>query len=438
MAGDGTLYQRKPGSNWYWIYNTGEKIINKKGKEVYEQIWYDLETTDKKEAKDKRDNIKADIVKKGRYDKVSNDTFGKWLDTWLDQIEKPKIEQSTYDFYEYIIRVHIKPKLGATLLKKLHPEELQKFFNQKRTEKKLSKKKDEKGNYIPSNDLLSKRTLKGIETVVYMALTKAVGMRKIPDNPMTGLDRIEYKRENVKYMTTDQVADFLDKIKDDPLYNIFITVFGSGVRLSELVALKHDDIDFDKEVIRIDKGAVEVKTYAKEGPKTEIIVKNPKSEKGKRTIPIPNDVILALQRQKELQQKEGVEWEKQRLKEQKEREEKPNKKSKRKYIRPEYFKSGYVFTRKDGHRYTPNYLSKYFLELTRKYGFEGLTFHTQRHSYASMLLEAGENLKVIQENLGDATLQVVSDTYTHVAEKLKKKAAEKLNGFTNKKQTEAR
>jgi integrase len=50
-----------------------------------------------------------------------------------------------------------------------------------------------------------------------------------------------------------------------------------------------------------------------------------------------------------------------------------------------------------------------------------------------MLLEGGEDMKVIQKNLGDATLQVVSDTYTHVAEALKRKAADKLNGVSKKK-----
>lgn len=49
-----------------------------------------------------------------------------------------------------------------------------------------------------------------------------------------------------------------------------------------------------------------------------------------------------------------------------------------------------------------------------------------------MLLEMGEEMKTIQENLGDSTLQIVSDTYTHVADELKARAAKKLNGFTQR------
>jgi integrase len=68
----------------------------------------------------------------------------------------------------------------------------------------------------------------------------------------------------------------------------------------------------------------------------------------------------------------------------------------------------------------------------QQHGYDGLTFHKQRHSYASMLLENDVDMKTIQENLGDSTLKVVSDTYTHVAEKLKKQAVDKLNGFSKK------
>jgi integrase len=429
---DGILYQRTPTSKCYFIYYTGEKDEN--GKPI--RPWIDLETTDKKEAKEKIKNIRADLARKGRYDPPTDQTVSEWLDFWLDEIVNPNLKSinqhnekgsSTYDFYEYLIRLHLKPKLGKIPLKKLTPEEIQKFLNQKRTEKKLSRKKDDKDNYIPSNELLSKRTLHGIEDVLSRALKKAVALRKIPDNPMIAIDRTKYKREKVKYMDMEQVAEFLDKISYDQWYFVFLTTLGTGIRLSELSALKWDDVDLVNKTIRIDEGRVEVKTHEKEGPKTKIITKDPKSDKGKRVIPLPDDVVIGLKKWREIQIQERWDWEKKRLKE--EEYYKEGKFVNRKYKREEYCQSGYVFTKKDGYPPRPDRLSKHFLELTRRHGLEGLSFHKQRHSYASMLLEAGEDMKVIQENLGDSTLQVVSDTYTHVAEKLQRKAAEKLNGF---------
>jgi integrase len=429
MAGDGTLFQRKSDSKCYFIYNTGEKTV--KGK--YKQKWIDLETTDKNAAKEKIKLLRADLVKKGRIDEPSKQTFGEWLTFWLNEVEKPKIEESTYDFYEGLIRVHIKPKLGLIPLKELQPETLQRFFNQKRTEKKLSQKKDIKGNYIPTDKPISSRTVKGIADIVTMALNKAVGMRKIPENPLIGLDRIKHKNPEVKYMTSEQVIEFLEKVRYDPWYALFVTDLGTGLRRGEIAALKWDNVDLENKIIRVENSRVKVNTYAEEGPKSKIITKDTKTEKGKRTVPLPDDVVIALKKWKQMQIQDMWAWEQKRLKEQALQKAKPWKKPKRKHPRPVYQKSGYVFTHEDGRPVTPGYLSKYFLKLMKKHGYEGLTFHKQRHSYVSMLLEAGTDMKVIQENLGDATLKIVADTYAHVAEKLKRQAANKLNGFTKSK-----
>jgi site-specific recombinase XerD len=106
---------------------------------------------------------------------------------------------------------------------------------------------------------------------------------------------------------------------------------------------------------------------------------------------------------------------------------------KRKHPRLPYQKSGYVFTFEDGRSVTPDHLTKHFAKLLKKHGYEGFSFHKQRHSFVTMLLENGEDMKTIQEMLGDSTMKIVSDTYSHVVEKLKTRAANKLSGFTKAK-----
>ncbi len=436
MAGEGTLFQRKSNSKWYWVRSTGWDPALNDGKGGYGREWIDLETTDKNEAKENKIKKQAELVTKGRINKPTKQTFGEWLAFWLDEIIKPKtIDQptSTYDYYECLIRIHIKPKLGSKLLKDIDPETLQKFFNQLRLEKKLSKKKDTKGNYIPSNEPLSTRTLRGVQDIISMSLDKAVGMRKILDNPFVGLDKIQYKRGEVAYMTTEQVADFLDKIKYDPWYAVYVADFGTGLRRSEIAALKWDKIDLENKTLTVENAKVKLNTYAKEGPKTKLVTKGTKSKKGIRTIPLPDDVVEALKKWREIQIKDIWHWESKRHKEEAELKAKPWKKPKRKHPRQPYQKTGYVFTFEDGRPVTPDHLTKHFLKLMRQHGYEGMTFHKQRHSYATMLLENDVDMKTIQEQLGDATMKVVSDTYTHVAEKLKKQAADKLTGFSKKK-----
>lgn len=62
-----------------------------------------------------------------------------------------------------------------------------------------------------------------------------------------------------------------------------------------------------------------------------------------------------------------------------------------------------------------------------------MNFHGLRHSYATALLQTGEHPKVVQELLGDSTIRVVLDTYSHVTPGLKERAAGKLEGLFDKK-----
>ncbi|MBC7347369.1 MAG: tyrosine-type recombinase/integrase [Clostridia bacterium] len=74
----------------------------------------------------------------------------------------------------------------------------------------------------------------------------------------------------------------------------------------------------------------------------------------------------------------------------------------------------------------------------RKAGLEGVNLHALRHTYATRLLELGEDLKVVQELLGHARIAITADLYAHVSPKLKRDAVAKLNGtLTAKKKPSA-
>lgn len=409
MGGEGSLFQRKKDHKYYLILSDGYDPTLRGGKGGYRQKWIDLETTDEKEAKRKQKLILREIEAKGRYDAPSKESFGEWLDFWLEEIKRPNIKPTTYDDYEFIIRVHIKPLLGSIPLKKLTPEILQEFYNTKRKEKRLSNKFDENGNRLPSDKPLSIRTIQKIQMIIRASLQKALAMRKIPENPDAFIDRITYKQPKAKYLNSKQISELLEKIENDMWYDAYLTVLGSGVRLGELAALRWDDIDFDGMKIKIDESAVTVKTHSEEGKRQQVIFQEPKSETSKRIVPVPSDVTEALKKRKA------------RLKEELLRMGKKLK------------KDDFVFMWPDGRPVRPEYLSHHFIKLANRYGFQGITLHKLRHSYASMLLENGEDLKVIQENLGHSSIDVTADIYAHVVDKLKEKAAMKIEGFSKKK-----
>ena len=63
----------------------------------------------------------------------------------------------------------------------------------------------------------------------------------------------------------------------------------------------------------------------------------------------------------------------------------------------------------------------------KKYNIPDIRFHDLRHTFASLLLEAGESLKVIQELLGHSSINTTMDIYTHITKQGKANAVNKLD-----------
>jgi len=168
-------------------------------------------------------------------------------------------------------------------------------------------------------------------------------------------------------------------------------------------------VDFDNYLIHVKESVHLVKTGDKKGPKTRLLVQPPKSEKGRRRIPLPGDVTAELRKLKKKQAELKL------------------------MLGQAYQDQGYVFTWEDGRMVDPCYLSKRFKKLIRAAGREDVSFHGLRHSYASALLAAGEHPKVVQELLGHATVGMTLDLYSHVAPDLKEKAAGRMNEILQRK-----
>jgi integrase len=65
--------------------------------------------------------------------------------------------------------------------------------------------------------------------------------------------------------------------------------------------------------------------------------------------------------------------------------------------------------------------------LSERAGLPELTLYSLRHTCATLLLLADVNPKIVSERLGDASIQLALDTYSHVLPTMQKRAAEKMN-----------
>lgn len=359
------------------------------------------------EALEKRERAK-EAARKGAYVKPTNLLFGEWLDTWMTDYVRIKVAPTTYDNYEIWIENHIKPYLGHYTLIELSadPDIIQKFYINRLNAKPLNGR----------GEKLSKRSVEYMHTLIRSSLEQAVKSGKILRNPadLTEPPRVEEKE--AVYMPVSMFNDFLKKIYSDRWFTAFVVTFASGLRLSELVALKWNKygIGLDEasnriSFIRVTESVARIKNRERKSenePKTIKIKKKPKSKKGIRDIPLPAEVGELLDR-----------W---RIRQEEEKRMAGNL----------YNDRGYIFAWEDGRPVEAGTLSKHFKKLIRQHGFpEKITFHKLRHSFATALLENGESLKTVQELLGHATIGTTGDIYSHVTERMKQKAAATIGGL---------
>jgi integrase len=91
--------------------------------------------------------------------------------------------------------------------------------------------------------------------------------------------------------------------------------------------------------------------------------------------------------------------------------------------------SGWVFTKEDGFPLRRGWASEHFGTPVQKAGLPPVRFHDRRHGRATMLLAAGQPIKVISEILGHSTSAFTVDVYTEVAEELAESAAAAIAAF---------
>ncbi len=129
----------------------------------------------------------------------------------------------------------------------------------------------------------------------------------------------------------------------------------------------------------------------------------PKTEKSRRTVPVPRSAVAALREHRkrlaEEQLAAGPLWE----------------------------RAGLVFTSEIGTALEPRNVLRRFEALAERAGLSGVHLHTLRHSAASFLLAASTHTKVVQEHLGHSSYAITADIYSHVAPVQQREAADRLD-----------
>jgi len=383
--GEGCISQRKDGT-WCAVVTVGWKENGKpKQKFFYGKT---------------REEVNQKLIKtlseiqQGTFVEPAKITVGKWLDTWLKEYARPHIRPSTWQNYEMVIRVHINPAIGGFQLKQLQPAYLQKMYNDLREHGRV----DKQGG-------LSPRTVRIIHTVMHASLKQALKEGLVARNVAEATTLPRQQKKELRVLTLEEEQRFMNSVANDRLGAAFLLDLATGMRLGELLALRWQDVNLKEGVIRVRQALSRVKVP--DGPtKTALIFQEPKTAKGKRSIPLPEWATAALKAQKARQAQDKL------------------------LMGQDYQDNALVFATEEGKPIEPRNFTRTFYQLRKKARLpENVNFHALRHTYATRLLEANEHPKVVQELLGHSQISMTLDTYSHVLPELKQSAAAKLNNL---------
>lgn len=320
----------------------------------------------------------AVAVNEGTYTAPQRLTVGQWADIWMRDYTG-SLKPSTTAIYRNNLNNHIKPALGAVRLTDLHPHTVQGFIN--------------------GLTGLSAASIRLAYKNLHAVLQKAVELDYIPRNPADRCVLPKVEREEIHPLDDQQVATLLAAAKDTPLEQLVTVALFTGLRISELLGLTWDAVDFPRGSFTVDKQLVRHQDSEKSS------FRSPKNGKPRTITPAPA-VMAALKRQRakqsEMQLKAGPLWDN------------PH---------------GLVFTGEAGGPLPHSSMGKHFKALCAAAGLEGVRFHDLRHTYAVNAIRAGDDVKTVQSNMGHATAAFTLDKYGHFTERMKQDSAARMENF---------
>ena len=383
--GEGTIYQRNDG---YWL---GQITV---GRDPATGRLRRITVTGKtrREVQERVDAIRREI-QTGTFALPQNITVEAWLRHWLENYAKVSLKPKTWGTYEYMARVHIIPEIGHIPLQKLKASDLQALYNRKYQEGRL----DGKGG-------LSSRSVHMMNQIMRSALNQALKENLVARNVTEAVRLPKLRHREMQPLRREEVQAFLAAARGHRLYAAFLLELTTGLRRGALLALRWRDLDFENGLLHVRRILHRVKLPNGE-KKTALVFEEPKTVTARRTVPVPKAVLAELKAHKARQNEEKLK------------------------LGEAYEDHDLVFATPLGKPLDPDNFTKQFTRLLEKAGIPKVRFHDLRHTVATLLLEADEHPKVVQELLGHARISITLDLYTHARPELKRRAVESLSGM---------
>lgn len=389
--GNGTIYYRASDQRWVGKFTKGRKPDGKPDLIV---VYGKTEAEAQKKLNKKIDEFR----KNTNYAYVEKRTVEDYLQDWLKNVKRLQLKEKSYDRLEQTIERDVVPYIGHIQIGSLTAMDVQgmltKMFEGGRSYSSIEKAYD----------------------AVNAAYKYGLVVRPpiVDYNPCTAVElpnKKNFKRPDIKFYTKDEAAKLcaaaLKKYGNGrQIYRLGAAIVldvNTGLRIGELAGLRWKDVDFENNIIHVNNTVVRVRNRnQKSDNDKKFITKeqdSAKTDAGEgRPIPLNSDALGAL---KNLQAVTG--------------------------------NFDHVLSSKDGVPTSIRDIDKLMRNVCRVAGFtEEKTYgiHALRHTFATLLLSNGVDIKVVSELLGHSSTSITYNTYIHVIKEQKAKAIASLPNLT--------
>ena len=370
--GEGNIRKRKDG-RWEGRFTVGHAPAT--GKQIIKNVLGKTQA----EVKEK---LKKALVEAGQVDftKGGKYTVGAWMDEWFENVAKIKVRPSSHQTYKGYIDNHIKPNIGNIPLERLTTMDLQKFYRKllaKGRVERIESKEQPKG--------LSAKTVRNINQVISSAMDLAVAQKIIPANPANACELPKVEHQEMQTIPAEQLQAFLTEARATGIYEMYYIELATGLRRGELLGLKWSDIDWKNGVIKVHRQVARVNGEIVEAPL--------KTKNSYRAVSISPQAIEVLREQKR----------------------KTN--------------DTYVFPSPNGGPISPDSVNNMLKRVLERAGIPKVRFHDLRHTFATIALQNGVDIKTVSGMLGHFSAGFTLDTYAHVTTTAQKEAAQTMGNI---------
>lgn len=333
-------------------------------------------------------------------------TLNQLFDTYMSTKE---LKQSTRTNYQYMYKNYVSDTIGKRRISSIKYSDIKKFYNSLILEKKFKP-----------------NSMEIINTILHPVFTMAVRDGYIRTNPSDGVMAEIKKSHNWEKpkrhaLTEKQQSLFVDFVAGSDTYKhwlpLFTVLLGTGCRIGEVIGLTWEDCDFTENIISINHNLI---YRQQDDGKCEMHITTPKTEAGKRIVPMFEAVRKALLQERRQQMKRGFNT----------------------TIIDGY--SGFVFTNRYGYVHNPQTINRaikrIYTACNEREKIQAKKEHRQpvliphfsahnlRHTFCTRLCENENDLKIIQEIMGHSDITTTMNIYNEATKERKQESFARLEG----------